>query len=332
MKRREFIAGVGGVAAVSVSAAPALRAQQTERARRIGVLAGLAEDDSEARLRRNALEGGLEQLGWATNRNVQITYRWAGGDTDRIRAYAAELAGLNPDVILVGNTPTLAALRRQTDTIPIVFVGVSDPVGDGFVASLARPAGNITGFSNYEPAMGGKWLELLKAIAPRTVRVALLFNPDTAPHSIFQGPIRAAAPSFATELISAPVRDSAELERTLGALAQEPNSGLVVMPDTFTYVRRNTITALASHHRLPAIYPFRVFVTGGGLMSYGVDLIAQYRQATTYVDHILKGIKPSDLPVQGPTKFELVINLTAAKVLGLETPPSLLARADEVIE
>jgi putative ABC transport system substrate-binding protein len=332
MRRREFIAGVGGAAAVSVFAAPALRAQQTERTRRIGVLAGLAEGDPETQLRRNALEGGLEQFGWVANRNVQIAYRWAAGDADRIQDYAAELAGLNPDVILVANTPALAALRRQTDTIPIVFVGVSDPVGDGFVANLARPAGNITGFSNYEPAMGGKWLELLKAIAPRTVRIALLFNPDTAPHSIFLDTIRAAAPSFAAELISAPVRASAEIERTLGALAREPNSGLIVMPDTFTFVRRNMITALASHHRLPAIYPFRVFAASGGLLSYGVELVAQYRQAATYIDQILKGTKPSDLPVQAPTKFELVINLTAAKVLGLEIPPSLLAIADGVIE
>ena len=328
MRRREFIAGLGSAAAWPLAA----RAQQPDRMRRIGVLGGYAANDPEIAPRVAALQQGLEGLGWSVGRNVQIEYRWAGGDTDRIRAYATELVTQSSDLILTSTTPTLRALQQATRTIPIVFVAISDPVGDGFVASLAHPGGNITGFSSHDPAMAGKWLELLKECAPGIVRVAIIFNPDTAPHSVYLPLINAAAPVFSVKLIEAAVRNATEIETVIADLGGQPGGGLIVMPDASNAVHRQLILALAAQHRVPAIFYRRYFATSGGLMSFGADDVDQHRRAATYMDRILKGAKPADLPVQQPTKFELVINLKTAKSLGLEVPHSLLARADEVIE
>ena len=256
-----------------------------------------------------------------------------GADAESIQRFAKELVALQPDLILSQNTPTTAALLQQTRTIPIIFATVSDPVGSGFVASFPRPGGNVTGFTNFEPTMAGKWLELLKEIAPRVNRVAFLFNPATAPYAeYYLNPFKAAAASFAVEAIAAPVRDTSELESVIAAQAREPNGGLIVMPDSFTTAHRVEITSLAARYRLPAVYPFRFFTEVGGLLSYGNDQLDHFRRAATYADRILKGAKPSELPVQAPVKFELVINLKTAKALGLDVPPTLLARADEVIE
>jgi putative ABC transport system substrate-binding protein len=330
MKRREFIALLSGAAAAWPLAA---RAQQGERMRRIGVLMSLAETDPEAQARVAAFRKGLQTLGWAEGRNVRIDIRWAASDAALMQRFAKELIALQPDLILSHNTPTTASLLQQTRTIPIVFVIVSDPVGSGFVASFPRPGGNITGFTNIEPTMAGKWLELLKEIAPSVARVALLFNPATAPYAeYYLGPLKAAAASFAVEAIAEPVRDAPELESVVAAHAREPNSGLLVMPDSFMNVHSADIVSLAARHRLPAVYPFHFFAEGGGLLSYGNDLFDSFRRAAGYVDRILKGEKPADLPVQAPVKFNLVINLKTAKALGLEMPPDLLALADEVIE
>jgi putative ABC transport system substrate-binding protein len=329
MKRREFITLVGGAMAWPLAA----RAQQGERMRRIGVLMSLAETDPEAQARVAAFRKGLQTLGWAEGRNVRIDIRWAASDAALMQRFAKELIALQPDLILSHNTPTTASLLQQTRTIPIVFVIVSDPVGSGFVASFPRPGGNITGFTNIEPTMAGKWLELLKEIAPSVARVALLFNPATAPYAeYYLGPLKAAAASFAVEAIAEPVRDAPELESVVAAHAREPNSGLLVMPDSFMNVHSADIVSLAARHRLPAVYPFHFFAEGGGLLSYGNDLFDSFRRAAGYVDRILKGEKPADLPVQAPVKFNLVINLKTAKALGLEMPPDLLALADEVIE
>jgi putative ABC transport system substrate-binding protein len=293
----------------------------------------LAETDPEAQARVAAFRKGLQTLGWAEGRNVRIDIRWAASDAALMQRFAKELIALQPDLILSHNTPTTASLLQQTRTIPIVFVIVSDPVGSGFVASFPRPGGNITGFTNIEPTMAGKWLELLKEIAPSVARVALLFNPATAPYAeYYLGPLKAAAASFAVEAIAEPVRDAPELESVVAAHAREPNSGLLVMPDSFMNVHSADIVSLAARHRLPAVYPFHFFAEGGGLLSYGNDLFDSFRRAAGYVDRILKGEKPADLPVQAPVKFNLVINLKTAKALGLEMPPDLLALADEVIE
>jgi len=330
MKRREFLSLLGGAAAVWPLAA---RAQQGERIRRIGVLVPFPESDPEAQARVAAFREGLQKLGWTEGRNIRIDTRWAALDAEAMQRFAKELVGLQPDLILSQSTPNTAALLQQTRTIPIVFVQVSDPVGSGFVASIPRPGGNVTGFITTEQTMAGKWLELLKEIAPRVNRVALLFNPATATFAeIYLNSFKAAAASFAVEAIGAPVRSTSELEPVIAAQAREPNGGLIVMPDIFMGGRRSEITLLAARYRLPAVYPFRYFTEIGGLLSYGNDPFDLVRRAATYADRILKGEKPSELPVQAPVKFELVINLKTAKALGLDVPPTLLARADEVIE
>jgi putative tryptophan/tyrosine transport system substrate-binding protein len=330
MKRREFITLLSGVAAAWPLAA---RAQQTERVRRIGMLQPLAANDPEAQLRVSTFRQRLEELGWRDGYNVWIDYRWALGDPARIRALAAELVNLKPDAILGASTPVVAALQAETTTVPIVFVQVIDPVAAGFVTSLARPGGNLTGITNFEFTVGGKWLETLKEISPQLARVAVLYNPKTAPYALsLLRSVEAAAPSFAIEPIDTPVRDAAETERAIDAFAQQPNSGLLVLPDASTLIDRDLIIARAAQHRLPAVYPFRYFAVNGGLVSYGTDAADTHRQAVSYVDRILRGTKPEELPVQAPNKFELVINLKTAKALSLEVPTRLLARADEVIE
>jgi putative ABC transport system substrate-binding protein len=327
--RRRFITLLGGAAAASPIAAPA---QPPQNMRRIVFLHGLAENDPEAQARTVAFRQGLAAHGWTENRNIQIEHRFSAGDVAQIQSYATELVTSAPDLIVASSTPVLAALQQATRDIPIVFSVVNDPVGQGFVASLARPGGNITGFTFVEFTMVGKWLEMLKEIAPDVRRVALLFNPQTAPyyHVYLRefGPVPAA---LAAELFAAPVRDEAEIEAAVAALAREP-AGLIVAPDPFINVRRRLIMQLAERHRLPAIYGFRHYVTEGALMSYGPDTADIVRRSASYVDRILKGDKPADLPVQQPTKFELVINLKSAKALGLAVSAMLLARADEVIE
>jgi putative ABC transport system substrate-binding protein len=278
------------------------------------------------------LREGLQKLGWTEGLNLRIDLRWAAGDADRIRAYAAELVRLKPDVILANSTPVAAALRDKTRSIPIVFSGVSDPIGIGLIESLARPGGHITGFANFEPSIGGKWLQVLKELAPDVSRVAFLFNPQNASWVHIFEEIKAVASLLGVQPITAGVRDVAEIESAIASLAGQPNIGLIVQPDALTTARRQVIVDLAQKHRVPAVYPIRAFATDGGLMVYGVDIVDQFRRAASYVDRILKGAKPADLPVQAPTKFELVINLKTAKVLGLDVPPTLLARADEVIE
>jgi putative ABC transport system substrate-binding protein len=330
MKRRDFIAVLGVTVASTWSRGT--RAQQSDRTRLIGVLWGLAESDPEAMRRTATFRDGLRDLGWIEGRNIRMDIRWGNGDVRRMQAHAEELASLKPDLLLGSSTPTLKALHQATGTVPIVFVSVSDPVGDGFVRSLQRPGGNITGFSNYDPAIAGKWLEFLKDIAPRTERVGIVFNPDTAPHSLFLPALRSAAAILSLEIDPAPVTDTSEIDKAAASFGRGSGHALVVLPDSFTFGRRDLITAVAARHQLPAIYPFRVFTAAGGLLSYGVDLGAQYRPAAGYVSRILNGEKPADLPVQAPTKFELVINLRSAKALGLNVPPTLLARADEVIE
>jgi putative tryptophan/tyrosine transport system substrate-binding protein len=329
--RREFITLLGGAAASWPLAA---RAQQGERMRRIGVLMGYPENDLEGPAFFAAFREGLEKHGWVKDRNIRFDTRWATPEEAEARQrFAKELVALQPDLILSSVTPTTAALLQQTRTIPIVFATVSDPVGSGFVASLARPGGNVTGFQSMVGSLAGKWLELLKEIAPRVARVAMLFNPAVAPYAeTFLNPFKAAASSFAVEAIAAPVRDMSELESVVAAQARAPNGGLIVMPDTFTDVHRAEITSLAARSGLPAVYPRRIFTELGGLLSYGIDQLDSYRRAATYADRILKGAKPSELPVQAPVKFELVINLKTAKALGLDVPPLLQQRADEVIE
>jgi putative tryptophan/tyrosine transport system substrate-binding protein len=272
-------------------------------------------------------------LGWSVGGNLQIDYRWTAGNVERARTLANELVALNPEVLLAGNTPTLAALHEATRTIPIVFVLVSDPIGSGFVASLARPGGNVTGFVTVEPELGGKLVQLLKQIAPTVERVAYIFNPDTAPYAgYFLRPAEAAASSAGIKLITSPVHNATEIEHSIMSLAAQPGSGFIAMPDITTIVHRHLIVALAAQHRLPAVYPYRFFVKDGGLMSYGVDITDQYRSAVTYVDRILRGDNPAELPVQAPTKFELVINLKTAKVLGLDVSLQLQELADALIE
>jgi putative tryptophan/tyrosine transport system substrate-binding protein len=329
MRRRAFISLLGGAAAWPL-AAPA----QSDRVRRIGVLMGYPESDSEAQTKIAAFRDGLQKLGWTEGRNTRIDTRWATpADAESMERFAKELVALQPDLILSSTTPTTAALLQQTRTIPIVFATVADPVGSGFVASFPRPGGNVTGFVVFEASLAGKWLELLKEIVPRVNRITFLFNPATATYAEFYlNPFKAAAESFAVEAIAAPVRDRSELESVVSAQAREPNGGLIVMPDSFTDLHRAEIASLAARYRLPAVYPRRIFTEVGGLLSYGIDQLDNFRLAATYADRILKGEKPADLPVQAPTKFELVINLKTAKMLGLEVPPTLLARADEVIE
>jgi putative ABC transport system substrate-binding protein len=329
MKRREFITLFGGAAATWPLAA---RAQQGMR--RIGVLMSLAADDPEAQLRLAAFEQGMRALGWAEGRNLRTDHRWALGEADALRRTARELLGTAPDVILANSTPAALALQEQGSTVPIVFVQVTDPVGQGLVPNLGRPGGNVTGFTSFEFSIGTKWLEMLKVVAPQITRVALLFNPATAPFAdSFRLPVQAAAPSFdVTTVVSATAGDAPEIERVLEAFAREPNGGLMVLPDTTTTNHRDLIIALAARHRLPAVYPFRYFATSGGLMSYGTDVADIFRRAASYVDRILKGTRPGELPVQAPSKYETVFNLKAANTLGIPMPPVLLGRADEVIE
>jgi putative tryptophan/tyrosine transport system substrate-binding protein len=330
IRRRQFIGLVGGAAAAWPLSA---RAQQSERMRRIGMLTGLPESDPEARTTVALFRQGMDALGWAEGRNVRIDYRYAAGDTQRIEAFAKELVELRPDLIVARSSPVVAVLLKQTRTIPIVFLQVVDPVRQGFVASLSRPEGNVTGFTPLEAPMGSKWLEILKEAAPRVEKVAVVFNPDVAPFAgDFFRAMETAAPSFAVQMIAAPIRDSTKIERTINAFAREPNGGLLVIPDAFTAAHRNLIIAAAARHYLPAVYGVHYFASSGGLISYGSDTADVIRRMSSYVDRILKGEKPANLPVQAPTKHELVINLKTAKALGLEIPPSVLARADEVIE
>ncbi len=331
MRRREFITLLGGAAVAWPTAA---RAQQPERMKRIGVLMGYPESDSEAQTKIAAFQDGLQKLGWTEGRNIRIDTRWAApADAESMERFAKELVALQPDLILSSTTPTTAALLQQTRAIPIVFATVADPVGSGFVASFPRPGGNVTGFVVFEASLAGKWLDLLKEIAPRVNRIAFLFNPATATYAEFYlNPFKAAAASFAVEAIAAPVRDRSQLDSVVSAQAREPNGGLIVMPDSFTDLHRAEITSLAARYRLPAVYPRRIFTEVGGLLSYGIDQLDNFRLAATYADRILKGEKPADLPVQAPSKYELVINLKTAKALGLDVPVQLQQRADEVIE
>jgi ABC-type uncharacterized transport system substrate-binding protein len=334
VKRREFITLLGGAAVAWPLAAVAwplaARAQQDERVRRIGVLLPQDQDSPVAQARIAALLQELRQLGW-TGRNVRIDIHWAGADAENIRKHAAELATLAPDVILANGSVVVAPLLQATRTVPIVFVVVPDPVGGGFVNSLARPGGNATGFVQFEYGLSGKWLELLKEIAPRVTRAAVLR--DAAPAGTGQfGAIQSVAPSVGMEVSPVNIRDAGEIERAVADFARSPNGGVIVTGSALAQLHRNLIITLAARHKLPAVYFERFFVTVGGLISYGPDLVDQYRRAAGYVDRILRGEKPADLPVQAPTKYETVINLKTAKTLGLEIPPTVLARADEVIE
>jgi putative ABC transport system substrate-binding protein len=329
LRRREFITLLGGAALAWPLAA---RAQRPGQIRRIGVLMNLTADDPESTRRVVAFGQGLQELGWTEGRNVRIDYRWSAGDTDRIRRYAAELVALAPDVILANGGTIVGALKQATRTVPIVFVSVTDPVGGGYVASLARPGGNATGFSQFEYGLSGKWLELLKEIAPRVSRAAVIRDPARTSGVGQFAAIQAVAPSFGVELSPVEPRDPGEIERAIAAFARGLNGGLIVASGTLGEIHRELIITLAARHQLPAVYALREFVTGGGLISYGPDYIDQYRRAAGYVDRILKGEKSADLPVQTPTKYETLINLKTAKALGLDVPPTLLARADEVIE
>ena len=330
MKRREFVTLLCGAAVAWPLAA---RAQQADRMRRVGVLETRAADDPEGQARRALFLQGLQELGWTDGRNVRIDYRWAAADADRAHTYAAELVALAPDVILAAAGPSMAALRQITGTVPIVFANVIDPVGAGYVARLARPGGNATGFTLFEYSLSGKWLELLKEIAPNLTRIAILREPAQAAGIGQFAAIQATTPtSLGVELSPIDVLDAGEIERDVAAFARESNAGLIVTGSSRAIGHRELIIMLAARHRLPAVYPFRYFVTGGGLTSYGPDPTEQFRRAAGYVDRILKGEKAADLPVQAPTKYELAINLKTANALGLTVPPSLLARADQVIE
>jgi putative tryptophan/tyrosine transport system substrate-binding protein len=330
MRRREFITLIGGAAATWPVAG---RAQQPDRMRLVGVLMAYAESDSTAQSWLAAFRGALAKLGWTEGSNLRIELRWGAADPDRTRTFAKELVDLRPDAIFGQSTPAIGALARETKTIPIVFAGVSDPIGAGFAANLAHPGGNITGFTVNDPALGGKWVELLKEIAPRTVRVALLFNPATAvPLQFFMPSIQAASSFFAVEVSAAPVHAKDEIEGVIAAQARSPGGGLIVMPDAFNEPIRDLIIALAARYGVPAIYYNRFFSEPGGLISYGELRVEQFRLAAGYIDRILKGEKPANLPVQAPTKFELIINLKTAKALGLTIPDKLMALADEVIE
>ena len=330
MRRREFITLLGGAAA----AWPLAVRAQGERVRRIGQLTLNSEDDPEYRHSIAQFVHGLASLGWKEGGNIQIDHRYAAGDVERMHSLAKELVSLAPDVIFSSSTPASLALRRATKSIPIVFAQVSDPIGEGFVASLARPGGHMTGLTNFEPSMGGKWLEILREIAPTVSRAALLFNPQSSPGggSYYSRPIEVAAAALGIQPIAMPVNAVGDVEPAVKSFARDPNGSLVVLSDAFSVVNRKLIIGLAAQYRLPAIYFFRFFVTDGGLVSYGVDRSDSFRRAAGYVDRILRGAKPADLPVETPTKFELVVNLKTAKALGLEVPWFLQQRADEVIE
>jgi len=329
MDRRTFVAGVMS----SLLATPIVaRAQQAERSRQIGVLMAFAEGDSESRLRLAAFKEGLAVLGWVEGRNLTFEVRWMAGEVDRGAGFAKELVALKPDVILAHTTPVTAALQRETRTIPIVFTAVSDPVGSGFVKSRAQPGGNITGFANLESSMVEKWVQLLKEIAPRVTRAAVMFNPKTAPYvEYYLQPLNAAATRFGVKTVMAAVGSEIDIENVIAGLGREPGSGLIVMSDGYMSVHRKSIIDLTARHKVPAIYYVDSMAVEGGLISYGIDNVDLFRRAALYVDRILRGAKPADLPVQYPSKFELVINTMTAKTLGLTIPQSILVRADRVI-
>jgi putative tryptophan/tyrosine transport system substrate-binding protein len=327
MRRREFITLLGGTA---VTWPVAVRAQRPSK---IGVLSGLPENDPEGHARIAAFQEALQKLGWKEGRNIHFDVRWATPEVKTIQRLAEELVALQPDLIVTQNTPGTAAILQQTRVIPVIFVNIVDPVGSGLVATFLRPGGNVTGFVSLESTIVGKWLELLKGIAPHVARVAVLFNPATA--SFFEyylTPFKVAVRSFAVEAIAASVRDLDALETTIADLGGKPNSGLIIMPDSFLIAHRAVVTSLAARHRVPAVYPYRHFTEVGGLLSYGNDQLDNYQRAASYADRILKGEKPSELPVQAPVKFEMTINLNTAKMLNLEMPPDIVALADEVIE
>jgi putative tryptophan/tyrosine transport system substrate-binding protein len=329
VKRRQFITLLGGAAAWPLAA----QAQQADRVRRVGVLAAYAENDPEAQVRINAFRRALQELGWTEGHNVRMDYRWGTGDPDRARTFTEELLSLAPDVIVAHGTPALTALHRATRTIPVVFVSVIDPVGAGYVQSLPLPGGNITGFSTFEPEIGGKWLELLKEIAPGLRQVAGISDPDFKGFAGVWGAIENMAPRFGLEVKNLPFQaPTDDLESAVAGFAQRPGGGLIVLPTALNAVQRNRIISSAARGGLPAMYGFRFYATDGGLMSYGIDTVDLFRRSASYVDRVLKGEKPADLPVQAPTKFEMVINLKTARALGLDVSPMLLARADEVIE
>jgi putative ABC transport system substrate-binding protein len=329
MRRREFILALGSAAAAWPLAA---RAQQTGGMQRIGVLLASAEDESDIQARLAGFRQAIEKLGWSEGRNVRIDTRFAAGRADQYETLAKELVALQPDVILAHSPPITAAVKRESGAIPIVFVSVSDPIDWGFVASLARPGGNLTGMLQYEASIAGKWLAMLKEIAPGLERVILLGNPRTTHFDYFQRSAEALAPSLAIDIVPARIETVADIERAIVNFAHAPNGGLLLPPDSTTILHRDLIIALAARHRLPSAYAVRVFVASGGLMSYGTDQVEIFRQAASYVDRILRGAKAADLPVQAPTKYQTTLNLKTAKALGLDVPPSLLVRADEVIE
>jgi ABC-type uncharacterized transport system substrate-binding protein len=326
--RRSVITFLGGAAVWPLAA----HAQPAERVRRVGILASYAEDDPLARANLAGFHKELEQLGWSESRNVRLDYRFAQGSAERTQALAKELVALQPDVMFTTATLTTAALQRESRAIPIVFIGVSDPIGSGFIASLARPGGNLTGLLNFEASITGKWLAMLKEIAPRLTRVAFMARPNTTPYDYFLRAAEAAATTLAIELVPSPVETAADIERVITSFARGPDGGLVLPPDVTTHSHRDLVIALAARHRLPAVYSFGYLVAAGGLMSYGPTLVDLFRQAAGYVDRILRGDRPADLPVQTPIKYQTVINLKTAKAMGLEVPPTLVARADEVIE
>jgi putative tryptophan/tyrosine transport system substrate-binding protein len=328
MRRRTFIAGLWSAAAWPV----VVRAQQGDRLRHIGVLMGGNENDPEPKARLSAFTQALADLGWTDGRDVRMDLRWGGGDTNRMRALAQELVGLQPDIIVTNSTPATAALQRETQTIPIVFATVGEPVASGIVPRLDRPGGNVTGFTNVEASLGGKWLELLSEIAPGLKRAAIMFNPDIAPVSTYVPSFETAARSLKVMPNTAPVHSDLEIETAINALGREPGGGLVVWTDAFMFAHRASIILAAARNNVPAVYGQSIFIRDGGLLYYGVDQIDTFRGAASYVDRILRGAKPGDLPVQQPTKFELVINLKTAKALGLTIPETLLATADEVIQ
>jgi putative ABC transport system substrate-binding protein len=329
MRRREFIAGIGGVAAAWPHIA---RAQRSDRTRRIGMLIGTADDDPEMKSRLAAFRQGLERRGWSEGRNLQIDTRFAAGKSNQYRTLAKELVALRPDVIIAHTTPVVEALRHESGAIPIVFVTVSDPVGSGFIVSLAHPGGNLTGMLLYESSIPGKWLAMLKETAPSLTRVALVANPKTTPYDYFLRAARAAAAPLAIELVSGRIETAADIEREIVSFASIPNGGLVLPPDSTTILRRDLIIELAARHRLPAVYSANYFVAAGGLMSYGIDQVDMFRRAASYADRILRGDKPADLPVQAPTRYEAAVNLKTANALDLTVPAGLLLAADEVIE
>ncbi len=328
LTRRELMPLLGALIGPRVA-----RAQQADRLRRIGMLMMYAENDAKGQTFAAAFRNGLAKLGWTQPSNVQLDYCWASSDPQTIQRFASELVVRQPDLILSSSAVTTAALQQETRTVPVIFGNLIDPVGSGFVASLRRPGGNITGFVNVEPAVTGKWLALLKSVAPSVTRVAAIFNPAAAPYiEEYLSELRAVAPSLGVEPVAAPIREKPELESTIAAQARQPNSGLIVMPDGFMFAHLAQVTSIAAAYRVPAVYFFRAFAEHGGLLSYGNDIVDNYRRAAAYADRILRGESPSELPVQSPVKFELVINLRTARALDLTVPPMLLTRADEVIE